>query len=53
MFDNAILLSYLDEESKRRSLECWFKCHRIDYDKNLSTEELRQLYIKIECGMRV
>ena len=50
MNENAELLSRPDEESIRIKLESWFNFHSINYDKSLTTEELRQLYIKIECG---
>ena len=52
MSENAELWSYPDEESQRRTLECWLRTHNITYDKSLSTEELRQLYVDIECGRK-
>lgn len=48
MSDNAELWSRCDEQSIRTKLECWLKTHNIDYDKDMSTEELRQLYIYTE-----
>lgn len=52
MGENAILLSRPDKKSMRLTLESWFKFHNLNYDENLSTEELRQLYVDIECGKK-
>lgn len=50
MCENAELWAYCDENSQRLKLYSWFKSHNIKYNENLSLEELRQLYIDIECG---
>ena len=47
---NAELLSYTDEESMRITLSSWLCYNDIDYDENMTTEELRQLYIDAETG---
>ena len=50
MGENAELYSYPDEASIRRTLINWLREHNIDFDATMKTEELRQLYIDIECG---
>ena len=50
MSENAELWSRLDERSIRIILECYLKSHLIDFDDSLSIEDLRKLYIDIECG---
>lgn len=50
MSENAELLSRPDEESMRIVLKDYLKRHPVAYEDGLETEELRQLYIDIECG---
>lgn len=50
MGENAELWSYPDEKSQRITLECWLQHHNIQYDSDMTNEELRQLYIDAECG---
>ena len=50
MSENAELWSRPDEKSTRITLECYLKSHSIPFDDSMSTEELRQLYIKNETG---
>ena len=50
MGENAELWSYPDEKSQRITLECWLQHHTIQYDSDMTNEELRQLYIDVECG---
>lgn len=46
--DNAELWSRCDEQSIRIKLECWLRTHNVNYDEDMTTEELRQLYIYTE-----
>lgn len=50
MGENAELLSYPDDYSIRIKLCSWLNTHHIPYDDEMSNEELRQLYIDVECG---
>ena len=50
MGENAELWTRVDEKSQRCGLMNWLDAHHIKYDKNLSTEELAELYRAIECG---
>lgn len=50
MSDNAELWSYPDEHSKRITLTSWLRSHNVEYDENMSVEELRELYIMKETG---
>ena len=50
MSENAELWSYPDEKSVRITLTSWLRWHEIQYDENMSNEELRQLYVDVECG---
>ena len=52
MSSNAELWSRIDEASIRRTLIDYLKRHFVDVsdEDNLTTEELRDLYIDIECG---
>ena len=50
MGENAELWSQPDEKSQRITLECWLQHHNIQYDSDMTNEELRQLYIDVECG---
>lgn len=50
MSENAELWSRPDLESIRKTLENYFIRHGIEYENDLTTEELNQLYIDIECG---
>ena len=48
MSDNAELWSRCDEQSIRIKLQCWLRTHNVDYAEDMTTEELRQLYIYTE-----
>ena len=50
MSDNAELWSWPGYENERRTLECWLRDHNISYLEEMDNEELRQLYIDVECG---
>ena len=50
MPENAELWSYPDEKSVRRTLTCWLREHDIPYNDKMTNEELRQLYVDVECG---
>ena len=50
MSDNAELWSLVGPENERRTLECWLREHNIPYSEEMDNEELRQLYIDVECG---
>ena len=45
---NAELWSCKGQE--RSKLISWLNIHNIDFDEEMETEELRQIYIKYECG---
>lgn len=45
---NAELLSRPDGESQRITVESWLRSHRINYDENMTTQELIDLYIYTE-----
>ena len=47
---NAELWSYPDEHSKRVTLTCWLREHNVEFDEDMTVEELRQLYIAKETG---
>lgn len=51
MHENAELWSRPDEDSIRTTLINYFERHSIDYEEDFTIEELRQLYINIECGI--
>lgn len=46
--NNAELSLRCDEQSIRIKLECWLRTHNVDYDEDMTTEDLRQLYIYTE-----
>lgn len=48
MGENAELLVLKGNE--RSAVESWLIQHRINYDECSSTEELIELYRKVECG---
>lgn len=48
MSENAELWCYKGNE--RTTLEDYLIRHDVKYDKDMTTEELRQLYIRKECG---
>lgn len=50
MSDNAELWSRPDEKSQRITLTCWLRDHNVEYNEDMTTEELRQLYIGKETG---
>ena len=50
MSENAELWCWPDEYSQYVTLTNWLKAHDVEYDENMSIEELRQLYIKKEIG---
>lgn len=50
MCENAELWSWSDEKSQRRTLTNWLRDHNVEYDEDMTTEELRQLYIGKETG---
>lgn len=50
MCENAELWSFPDEESQRRTLTNWLRDHNVEYNENMTIEELRQLYIGKETG---
>lgn len=50
MGENAELLAYNNPQSTRITLTNWLIRHNVDYDDAMSNEELRQLYIRVECG---
>ena len=50
MGENAELLVHNDAQSIHIALTSWLRNHNVKYDDNMNNEELRQLYIKAECG---
>lgn len=52
MSENAELWARIDEESIRRTLKNYLERHFVEiYDEDqITIEELRELYIAIECG---
>lgn len=52
MSENAELWARTDEESIRRTLKNYLERHFVEiYDEDeITIEELRELYIAIECG---
>ena len=48
MSENAVLLSILGNE--RNTIINWLLNHKVKFDLNRNTEELIELYRKIECG---
>lgn len=50
MSENAELWCWPDEHSQYVTLTNWLKAHDVEYNENMSIEELRQLYIKKEIG---
>lgn len=48
--ENAELYSLPDEASMRLTLKAWLSRHKVKYREEMTTEELRQLYIKKEIG---
>ena len=50
MSENAELWTWPDEHSQYVTLTNWLKAHEVEYDEDMSIEELRQLYIKKEIG---
>lgn len=52
MSENAELWSRLDDESMRIVLKDYLRRHSVEYEDGDTTENLRQLYILSECGMR-
>ena len=50
MSENAELWSRPGYENERRTLKNWLRDHNIPYSEEMNNEELRQLYIDVECG---
>lgn len=50
MSENAELWSWPGYENERRTLINWLRSHNISYSEEMDNEELRQLYIDVECG---
>ena len=50
MSENAELWSWPGYENERRTLKNWLRSHNISYSEEMNNEELRQLYIDVECG---
>lgn len=50
MGENAELWTRLDDNSIRSALCSWLIRHGVEFDEDMNIEELRQLYIKKECG---
>lgn len=48
--ENAELWCWPDEKSQLTTLRNWLRDHNVEYDDEMSVEELRQLYIKKEIG---
>lgn len=48
--ENAELYSLPDEASMRLTLKTWLILHNVNFTDEMTTEELRQLYIKKEIG---
>jgi hypothetical protein len=52
MSENAELWVYADaSETHIKNVLCnWLKAHNVDFDSDMTNEELRQLYIAKETG---
>ena len=47
---NAELWSRTDEESQKCTLKSFLRDVNVKYNEDMNLEELRNLYIKYECG---